>query len=423
MKKLEGVFYLVICFTVLAAMTGLSYADNAEVLPKGVFRATVNSKFYLPIDERFNPEGDVESAAFDYNTTLDSMVFPALGMIESAFGMPAGSANVGDSVAAFEYDVDIVDIGLAYGLTDKLTVGITIPYFWVKNTVTREIDTTSATVGLNPFFGSPADPFLGSPLVPIALGGIPLTTEQVIELLRDGLDIDGDGSADIQGFGYEDFTTWSHNDVGDIDVGARYQYLKNDNWQLAATGGVRIPTGYIDNKDNLVDNKFGNGVYALFLHLNNDYTGIENMVLNATIRYDLILPADEVLRVPDDVDRPISMNKEEVERNLGDVIELEASAKYTFLKTLTAGLTYKYGHAFKTQVTGDMGFAYESLENETDYTEHVLIVGLSYSTIPLYMEKKFPIPFKASVSYRNRFAGSNNVFKSQYISAGLGIYF
>ena len=69
------------------------------------------------------------------------------------------------------------------------------------------------------------------------------------------------------------------------------------------------------------------------------------------------------------------------------------------------------------------GFNYKSLEDETDQKEHIIIARLSYSTLPLYLEKKFPVPLDASIFYRDRFAGDNNLLKSQYIGFGLGVYF
>ena len=114
------------------------------------------------------------------------------------------------------------------------------------------------------------------------------------------------------------------------------------------------------------------------------------MVLNGTFRYELKLPDEEVLRVPEG---------------------------------FSVSLLYEYGFGLKHDISGDRGFAYASLEDETDYTEHVGVIGLSYSTIPLFKAKRFPIPLVASISYRKRFAGSNNVLKSEYIGFGLQIFF
>lgn len=412
-KKSPLAFFL---FLFLSQIVSISYADDAAVLPKGIARVRVDSLFYFPIDERFNPEGDVENVAVDYNKNLNSNVFRDLTVVESFFEMRPGSASIGKSIVSFEYDFTIVNSQFDYGLTDKLTVGVLIPYWWVKNNVNARLDTSSATVGRNPN--------ITVMLVPLWLPEtVRLTTGDVQNLLGRGLDINRDGKIDIRGFGYKRVGTWSNSGVSDIETGFRYQYLKTADWRLAFTGGVRFPTGEVDDPDNLVDYSLGKGAYALLFRLNNDYTGIENLLLNATVRYDLLLPDEEVQRVPDDVNLPITLNKEKVERNLGDVFELELSGKYTFPKGFDLSLLYKYGFKLKDDISGNKGFAYESLEEETDWTEHVFIACLSYSTVPLYMEKKFPVPLTASLSYRNRFAGSNNVLKSQYIALGLQVFF
>lgn len=394
----------------------LSYADNAEVLPKGVYRTNIDSNFYFPIDERFNPDGKVEDVAVDYNVSLNSNIFPALASLDP---FVPGLPTIGDSVVSFKYNFTIIDLGFQYGVTDRLSAGIRVPYWWVRNDIDARLDSTNANVGKNAAFAC------GAPFCPLSVPGtVPLTTEDVQSLLGNGLDVNNDGTIDISGFGFKRFETFSENGLSDIEAGFRYQFdIKTEAWRLAFTGGTRFPTGEVDDPDNLQDYARGDGTYDLLFRLNNDFIGIKNLVLNGTFRYDLQLPDKEVKRVPDDINRPITTNKEKVERDLGDIIELEGSGKYTLLKGFDISLLYKYGFKMKDRVSGSQGFAYQSLERETDYTEHVFIGGLSYTTLPLYIEKRFPLPITASVSYRNRFAGSNNVLKSQFIALGLQVFF
>ena len=410
-------FAYVLLFALFLSQPGLylSYADNAEVLPKGVSRAGVNGKFYFPVDERYDPDGHDEDIAEDFNAVLNSSVFPDLELVEIAFGMPEGSANIGRSEVSFEYDFTLAEFTYQYGITDRLTVGIMIPYWDVSNDVDANLNTSNATVGKSVMLNT---------LAPIGfMDTVPLTTKDAQNLIGKGLDINGDGTIDIKGFGYDPIERWSDSGISDIEAGLRYQYLKTANWRLAFSGGVRFPTGETEDPDNLVDYGFGSGAYALLFRFQNDYTGVENLLLNATFRYDLYLPDKETKRVSDDVNKPLTANKERVDRDLGDVIELEGSASYQFIEGFNISLLYKYGFGFKDRISGDKGYAYESLEDETDYTEQVGIVRLSYSTISLFKAKKFPIPLTASISYRNRFAGSNNVLKSQYIGFGLAVYF
>ncbi|RZB36145.1 MAG: hypothetical protein SRB2_02410 [Desulfobacteraceae bacterium Eth-SRB2] len=395
---------VMLCFITLS----LTYADDASVLPKGIFKTQMKGKFYSSVDEKYTPGGGTEDVAVDFNAVLDSDVFPDLSLVEAGFGMPAGSANIGTSV--IDFDFNLFEFDFHYGLTDRLTIGIHIPYWAVKNNVDARVDNTNATVGANPFLGTAGDPFGGAPLVPGALGGVPLTTDQVQNLL-------------VEGFGYKPIKSWSRRGLSDIEVGFRYQYLRTDNWRLAFTGGVRLPTGKEDDPDNLMDYRLGTGAYALLFNFNQDYIGIKNLVLNTTFRYELYLPDEETLRILYDVDKPITPYKEKVDRDYGDIIELEVSGAYEFVQGWTVSLLYKYGFASENDIDGDMGYVYSSLEDETDYSEHVGIIGLSYSTIELYKQKKFAVPLTASISYRNRFAGSNNSLKSEYIGVGLQVFF
>ena len=434
--RVNGVFRTVLVVLLVHVLclhlASPSYADDAAVLPKGVFRATMDSNVYFPVDKRYNPDGKVEDAAIDFNRNLNSSVFSALAPL-NAF-VAGGSASIGTSVVSFEYDFTILEMGFQYGVTDSLTVGIRIPYWWVKNNVKARVDTSSANVGKNVAANS---------LRPLTVAGtVPLTTDDVQNLLGGGLDINGDGTVDIAGFGFKRIKTWSGDGVSDIEAGFRYQYLKTEDWRLAFTGGARFPTGRVDDINNLVDYQFGSGAYALLFRLNNDFV-ISNLwrgtqksaaegglvpapgdlVLNGTFRYDLVLPDNEAKRVPGGANNPITTNKEKVSRNLGDLFEFEASGKYGLLEGLNFSALYKHGFKLKDRVYGKKGFTYWALEEETKTSEDIYIIGLSYSTLPLYIEKKFPFPLNASISYRNRFAGSNNYLRSQFISAGLQIFF
>ena len=93
----------------------------------------------------------------------------------------------------------------------------------------------------------------------------------------------------------------------------------------------------------------GSGAYTLLFRSNNDYTGIKHVVLNATLRYDLILPDNETLRIPDSVDVPITGNKEKIDRDIGDVFEVEVSGTYELSKGFNVTLDYKFGASLKDE--------------------------------------------------------------------------
>jgi hypothetical protein len=405
----KSILYVTAVF--LIAIPLVCHADTAEVLPKRVFNLGTSYYHYFSIDKRYNQDGKPEDLATDFNKNLDSRVFPELSALNPLVG---GTASLGRSVVDFTLIYRWWEFWLAYGITDNLSVGVLMPFYYSKTDVNAFLDSSTANVGKNPFINSLAPLF-----VP---GTVRLTTEDIQDLLGRGLDINGDGKIDIPGYGYKRVKTWSGAGIGDIELFGKYQFYKNASWRLAFAGGVRLPTGEADDPDNLVDVQFGDGQTDILLRFHTDYIGIKNFCLNGTVRYDIQLPDKETKRVPSSVDRPITINKEKVDRNLGDIIELEFMGNYAFTQWFSGGLKYRFTKKFKDRVDGSKGFAYSSLEDETNFMGHMGLAFLGFDTTQMYLDKEFPIPLSLRLEYRNRFAGKNNVTKSQYLSLSLNIF-
>jgi hypothetical protein len=407
-------FFLLLLF-IGQLLGGVTYADDAEVLPQGKFRLREDTYLYFTTDKRYNEKGQAEDIARYFNANLNRGVFPDIKNIESLFRMNSGSGSLGKSVVSFNYDFNLLVFEVDYGLTEAVTMGVKIPYWWAKNTVRARLDTSSATIGKNARLNT---------LAPFRIPGtVRLTTDDILNILGRGLDINGDGKVDIKGFGYKRLRTWANNGPGDVEAGLRYQYYKSPNWRLALTSGLLFPTGKVRDPDELADFPLGKGTYALLFRLNNDFIGWKNFLFNATFRYDFYFPDRQLTRVPLSVDNPIAPDKETVGRKLGDIFEFEGTAKYQFYKGFFFSFLYRYGFKLKDKISGNRGSFYQSLKDRTDYTEHVYILELSYTTLPLVVEKAFPFPLTVSISYRNRFAGSNYVLQSDYLGLGIKAYF
>src|SRR5207237_3616060 len=130
-----------------------------------------------------------------------------------------------------------------------------------------------------------------------------------------------------------------------------------------------------------------------------------DLVINGTFRYDKVLPDYATRRVPSDVTDPITSNRERVYRELGDRFEIEVGAKYDLPKGFSLSALYRYGWKLSDVVVGHRGFAYQTLTQDSDSTEQIYIVGIGYSTVPLYLEQKFPSAMVISLSHRARLAG------------------
>lgn len=408
--NLLGLFFSLLTFSV-------SYADDAEVLPKGRWRLSVDSQFSLPITQRFNKDGKLEDLAKDFNVTINSNVFNELTLLEAGFLLSPGTGNLGRTTVSFRRRIDIVSIQPAYGITDSFSVGVNIPYYWQKIDVQAGLDSSGATIGFNP-----AGPGGFAPLTGPLASFFPGTQQPTIEDIQDIL----------VSRGFKRVASESNQGLGDIEAGGRYQYFKSENWRLAFTGGARFPTANEDDPDDLVDNTLGyGGEYAILARLNQDFIyqkpgvtkelGVPDagsFFINTTFRYDYFIRDKQELRVCD-IHTPICPDKDNVTRKIGDIVEAELSANIGLLTGFYITPLYKYGHKFKDHYSKGN----DVLSPETDYNEHIAKVGLSYTTLPLFMKKQFPVPLTGTIFYKERFAGDNNNFNSKYIGAVLQAFF
>lgn len=401
-----------------------SLADNAAVLPAGVSRAYIDFYHYLPTTERYNPEGGREALADPFtDAALDSNVLTNLKPLDPLVG---GTATIGDVAVRYEYDIDVLDAGYAYGITDKLTVGFHVPYYWIRNNVDASFDSSSANVGLNPVTGDCC--------IPIAAGGVPMTTNDVQNLVT-------------AEYGFGPIESWSGQGIGDIEFGAKYRFFLEESSALAMTGGLRVPTGYADDPDDLTDVAWSYGNYALLFRLHYDYklsnlwstprTPLRQLtpapgdfILNTTVRYDYMLPDEKVKRVGDTPDQVFTNNREKVSRKLGDIVNVEISGKYQITDTFAFSALYTYGFKLEDNVSGNMGFNYQALEADTDSSQHIFVLKASYSTLSEYKQTRTGIPLVFTVAYRNRFAGegprssqANPVLNTSWVVFGLNILF
>jgi len=387
-----------ICILSQIFWCGPVLGDSAEVLPKGVSRLSVDYSLYGTVTERFGPHGNEESVAADFNATLDASVFP--GLIPSY-------TNIGDSVVDFDYDFRDLIINYQYGLTDRITIGVRVPYYWNRTNLNEaRVDTSGAT-----------QPVLDALLGPGYPAGAASTDAAVTSYVL--------GAIASPPFSFDPLKSWKDSGLSDIEVGMRYKYFNDDLWRLAFTGGVRLPTGKTDDPDNLIDTEFGSGATALLFRFHQDYVGVENLLINLTLKYDWVLPDRETVRVLNSPDQPLApvANKETVDRNLGDTFAIELYGDWSVSDTWSLSALYTRAMRQKDQIDGKLGLSYDSLEDQTDADHQSFEAGATYSTVSRYMDKKASVPLEVGLTYESVFAGNNNYLKQQLYKLNFSIYF
>jgi hypothetical protein len=390
---------LILVFSLLCAVHA-TVADDALVLPQGRWRVSAEADFSLPITKRFTPAGGTENLATDFNRELNSTVFTDLRLVEAAFRLPEGTASFGRSVVDFARHIQVYTVRVAYGLTDRLSLGVRVPYVTQDIQVHATLDSRTATVGFNPAVPGGVAP-LGVP------GTRPPTTEDI--------------QAFVERLGFRRVQDWSDASFGDSFGGLKYQYYQSEHWRLAATGRVRFPTGQWDDPNNLVDYPTGFAAWGLGLELHQDVVwqrpGLAQRLgvltageffLNTTFRYEAILPDTKPFRVCD-IHQPLCPDFDpHVHRDVGDLVEAEIAGTVGLLSGLTLTPMYTYTHKFQDQFRGDRGFHYGQLQAETDVDFHTLDLRLAYNTALLVAQQRFPVPLSLSLRYIDRLAGTNN---------------
>jgi len=394
-------------------------ADSAVVLPKNYFYVNAETRLGLPTEDKFDSNGHTVALGSDFSRDLNSQVFTALQPLDAAVG---GTANLGTSQVQVKRSVNQFRPLLAYGATDRLTLGVIIPYVWASNDVNANIDSSTANVGFNPLAVSPANPLGVIPLAVPLPGTRTATVNDINSLL---------GSQ----FGIKPVQSWSGSGLGDIEFGGRYQYYRSDYWRLAFTSIAIAPTGKQDDPDNLVDIPLGDGNWAVRFQLQQDFTvqqdGISknlgyptpgSFYVNTKFEYLYNLSDSRTARVCSPL-QPVCNQKGTVTRSAGDIVEAEIQG---YLGVLTDGLIltsgYTYTHQYSSSYSGNDGFDYSVLAINSDHTIHEAFIGLTFTTVPEFVQKKFPLPLFANASYRNRFAGEN-VAKSDWVYLTLSVYF
>ena len=203
--------------------------------------------FYLPTSERYNPSGNPEGIASD--STTDGSTAPCSRPCSpsiSSSGEAPASATAGSN---YDYHYNITNFTLAYGITDRLLVGFESPYYVVHNDVTASVNSdpgSSANVG--------CDRPRSWPAVRVRRAGVTAVMPEHPAIHDGGRQPatrrGSSGNPRVRLQAHPGLLRQRHRD---FLLGEKYQYWRSEDVRLAASGGVRFPTGRQDDANDLVD--------------------------------------------------------------------------------------------------------------------------------------------------------------------------
>ena len=216
--------------------------------------------------------------------------------------------------------------------------------------------------------------------------------------------------------------------IGDIEIGAKFllfdSFGRRDRGRLAIRTAVgaafRLGTGQEDNPDDFFDVPTGDGQSDVEVRGAVDVGFARRFVTTVRGRYTMQLPDRTVARItesPSDV-FAAAYRRQEVERNLGDILELAVTPRYAVSEYF--GLVAQYLFRGKSEDRhrgrftipneltgiGDVELDASRLDEETQATEQRVGFGFTFSMPPASRTARVQRPIELSYLHSRTIHGS-----------------
>src|SRR5690606_21301949 len=149
-------------------------------------------------------------------------------------------------------------------------------------------------------------------------------------------------SAITNEFGYKPIGNWHGKGFGDLETGLMINAIDKGTWGLLVYPGVVLPTGRVDDADNLQDLGFGDGQFDIFGEVASAYVFDETLTLGTTFRYTYQAPTNKELRVPDSADLSVSSQTGNFDVKYGDRFDFMLNTTYHMNNWVSFTPVYRY---------------------------------------------------------------------------------
>lgn len=372
--------------------------DSAQVLPKGVRNVRIGG-FTTEIQDKYSSGGNIVPLADSFNkqVTWKELIDSTpegfergqfKGGLES-MGVDLDS-NVGDARGVVDTRLTTTLPVAAYGVTDKLTIALAVPIIysnlnvdtgWTANAPFQA--TVNAMSNEKGFYNKV------------------LSYESALQNVV---------QTKIANLGYKPLENDKHTDVGDIVLGAKYQVVSGQRFAVAISPRVVAPTGRTPDVDKVVDIAGGDGQWDLGLSASADYIPNSDFTFTGAIGYTYQVASTKVKRLPVGFNDSLSNDKDPNTREkIGDIMGSSIGARYRVHPLVSLGSAYALQYKMKDSYSGSAYAAerYGYLEKDSEQAMQSGIIGVTFTTIPLFRAQKFALPLEASIAFSRVFAGRN----------------
>jgi len=372
---------LLVVFSLLSSPLHAAYYD---VLPKGVRNFTWRFVQTGTITGSYNGSGDFKG--YNVNANINAAAIKGVNGAVDAYiaGLPQAERDA-FSLGTFEGNakskVHAQGLGGGYGFSDKLTFYGFVPFYTAQ--VDLQINRTAkgqTAAGAN---------------ASVTLENLPEIDVRLIQSLF------------VNYYNYQPLGRWNANAFGDAELGFLYQIKKWRNAGALISMGAVAPTGRKDNPDILQDISFGDGQWDAFYEFGGGFAFNTNWSLDLWSRFTYQFPYQAIVRQPDSSTFPVTKNKGEARIKLGNKYAGNTQLNYSLSDEFSTGLVYGVEYTEKTDYRSANSTADKILELDTEKVSHIARLNLNFSTIALYNQKKFFLPFGVTLAGQSIFAGKN----------------
>ena len=214
----------------------------------------------------------------------------------------------------------------------------------------------------------------------------------------------------LQALGYEPLSSETHTDLGDILLVSKFQVLKRDRFAISVSPRVSLPTGRQADPNKVVDLAPGDGQWDLGVTTAADFIYSNRLTLTAAAGYTYQFASTKTKRIPSSWDESLSADVDSgVHQKFGDMMGSSLAVRYLVAQGWTLGTAYSYQYKLPDAYSGTKYSSdrYVYLQRDTQQRLQAAQASVSFTTLPLFLAKKFPMPLEATLSFSGILAAQN----------------
>lgn len=421
--KSQSSYLKKIAMNVIASLacTNVLAAETANVLPNKVSRARLIFIQTSEIAQKLDANGESAYYSDSLNRSISTrdmaahnaqlqQLAQALDQVQPGLSDQLLNTNL---YSDFSSSQSVIMPAYEYGYSENLSFGIRIPI------VRRKVDVSFKAVTVNN--GSAIGSQLGSEVSPALYAGL-------AQLSQRSFNTDEFANLLFQSKGYERPASFEKTELGDIEIGAKYNFYKGKYSVSTAQLGFRLPTGTTPSQTNIFDTGSGEGSYASQISYFQDLYATPSLIFNGTGKLTGYMPDTRDRAVPKDSSdtlpslRPEDGQVQSVTRNRAPEWFGEVSSTFFFVPSTSAYVAYQKTYQNEDHYSGNGNLYYAGLSKDTNQDKNAYEIGMTYSTLPAFRKTRTGLPLEISGLYNSVFSGKNSTLVD-YGRIDLMLYF